>query len=143
MHPHVVHVAAVGLIGVVAVACSSTGSTSINGSSSPAGTPATELAPIHGTYSPSIDPSNFVAEVTNPYWPLLPGTAYRFQGVRGATPQTDDEVVTLRTKQILGISCTVVRDTVSEHGRAVERTFDYYAQDAHGNVWYMGETRSS
>jgi hypothetical protein len=28
---------------------------------------------------------------------------------------------------------------VSEHGTAVERTFDYYAQDKHGNVWYMGE----
>src|SRR5437867_929732 len=108
MHSPVVRVAAVCLIGVVAVACSSTGPTSINGSSSPAGTPVTELAPIHGTYSPSIDPSNFVAEVTNPYWPLLPGTAYHFRGVRGATPQTDDEVVTHRTKQILGIPCTVV-----------------------------------
>jgi hypothetical protein len=32
-----------------------------------------------------------------------------------------------------------VRDTVSEHGRAVERTFDWYAQDKQGNVWYMGE----
>jgi hypothetical protein len=28
---------------------------------------------------------------------------------------------------------------VSEHGVAVERTFDCYAQDEHGNVWYMGE----
>jgi hypothetical protein len=32
-----------------------------------------------------------------------------------------------------------VRDTVSEHGTAVERTFDWYAQDKRGNVWYMGE----
>jgi hypothetical protein len=28
---------------------------------------------------------------------------------------------------------------VSEHGKPVERTFDYYAQDKQGNVWYMGE----
>jgi hypothetical protein len=59
--------------------------------------------------------------------------------VRGTTPQTDDEIVTDQTKRILGIDCTVVRDTVSEHGRAVERTFDWYAQDKQGNVWYMGE----
>jgi hypothetical protein len=43
------------------------------------------------------------------------------------------------TKRILGVACTVVRDTVSEHGRPVERTFDWYAQDRQGNVWYMGE----
>ena len=28
---------------------------------------------------------------------------------------------------------------MSEHGRAVERTDDFYAQDKDGNVWYMGE----
>ena len=44
-----------------------------------------------------------------------------------------------KTKRILGIRCTIVRDTVSEHGHAVERTFDWYAQDRAGNVWYMGE----
>jgi len=102
-------------------------------------TPASQLAPLHGTYSPSIDPANFVATIDNPFWPLAPGTTYRYEGVRGTTPQTDDEVVTDRTKQILGITSTVVRDTVSEHGVAVERTLDYYAQDSQGNVWYMGE----
>jgi hypothetical protein len=48
-------------------------------------------------------------------------------------------VVTDRTKQILGVTATVVEDTVSEHGKAIERTFDWYAQDKQGNVWYMGE----
>jgi hypothetical protein len=32
-----------------------------------------------------------------------------------------------------------VKDTVSEGGHPVERTFDWYAQDKEGNVWYMGE----
>ena len=40
---------------------------------------------------------------------------------------------------ILGVRCTVVRDTVSENGKPIERTFDWYAQDKKGNVWYMGE----
>ena len=59
--------------------------------------------------------------------------------MRGTTPQTDDMFVTHRTKRILGIRATVVRDTVSERGRAVERTYDWYAQDRDGNVWYVGE----
>jgi hypothetical protein len=100
---------------------------------------ASALAPVHGHYAPKIDPANFVAKVDNPLWPLEPGTGYHFKGVRGTTAQTDDEVVLHRTKRILGIDCTVVRDTVSEHGRPVERTLDYYAQDRDGNVWYMGE----
>jgi hypothetical protein len=130
---------------VLASACSSGagGAPSTTAQTAPGATttpvPASSLAPIHGTYVPSIDPANFVATVDNPYWPLEPGTTYHYQGVRGKTVQTDDEVATHRTKMILGITCTVVRDTVSEHGVAVERTLDYYAQDIQGNVWYMGE----
>jgi hypothetical protein len=40
---------------------------------------------------------------------------------------------------IMGVNCTVVRDTVSSRGTPIERTFDWYAQDKAGNVWYMGE----
>jgi hypothetical protein len=101
--------------------------------------PPSQLAPIHGHYSPSIDPANFVAKIDNRYLPFKPGTSFHYEGVRGTTPQTDDELVMHRTKRILGVRSTVVRDTVSEHGRAVERTYDWYAQDKQGNVWYMGE----
>jgi len=100
---------------------------------------ASELAPVHGTYAPKIVPANFVATVDNRYLPFEPGTAFHYRGVRGTTPQRDDEVVTRQRKKILGVTCTVVRDTVSERGVAVERTFDWYAQDRDGNVWYMGE----
>jgi hypothetical protein len=100
---------------------------------------ASNLAPIHGKYAPNIDPANFVARVDNPYFPLKPGTSYHFEGVRGKTPQIDDALVTARKVEILGVKCTAVRDTVSEHGKPIERTFDFYAQDKQGNVWYMGE----
>jgi hypothetical protein len=101
--------------------------------------PPSTLAPVSGPYHPKIDPANFVAAVDNPYWPLRPGTRFRFEGVRGTTPQVDEQVVLHRTTRVLGVTCTIVRDTVSEHGRAVELTFDWYAQDRQGNVWYMGE----
>jgi hypothetical protein len=136
--------AALGLAAIIAAGCgssNSSGSSSTTAASTSATTPtsASKLAPVHGKYSPSIIPANFVDTINNSYWPLKPGTTYRYEGVRGTTPQVDTEVVTHQTKQILGINCTVVRDTVSEHGKPVERTFDWYAQDDQGNVWYMGE----
>jgi hypothetical protein len=102
---------------------------------------ASNLAPIHGTYSPQIDPANFVAAVDNPYLPYGPGMSWRYTGVAedGTTPQVDDVVVTEKTKRILGVECTVVLDTVSSRGEPVERTYDWYAQDTQGNVWYFGE----
>jgi hypothetical protein len=104
-------------------------------------TSASELAPVHGAYAPKIDPSNFVSTIDNRYFPLIPGTGFHYKGVaeNGTTPQTDDMVVTSKTKSILGVPCTVVRDTVSSRGEPIEHTFDWYAQDKAGNVWYMGE----
>ena len=114
------------------------GSSSTASASAP---PASSLAPIQGAYRPEIDPANFVDTIDNRYFPLVPGTAFHYRGVQedGKTPQTDDMIVTDRTKEIMGVTSTVVRDIVSSRGRQIERTLDWYAQDRHGNVWYMGE----
>jgi len=90
-------------------------------------------------YSPTIDPRNFVTGIDNRYFPLEPGTGFHYRGFKGAAAQTDDMIVTHEVKYVLRVRCTVVRDTVSEGGKPIERTFDWYAQDKHGNVWYMGE----
>jgi hypothetical protein len=130
---------------VLASACGGSGTQSASSTAmataTGSSTSASDLAPIHGVYSPTIDPTNFVSMIDNRWFPLLPGTGFHYRGVaeNGKTPQTDDMVVTHRTKKILGVTCTVVRDTVSSRGRAVEHTFDWYAQDREGNVWYMGE----
>jgi hypothetical protein len=94
---------------------------------------------LHGPYSPSVEPANFITTVDNRYFPLKPGTTFHYEGYKDAVSQVDDMVVTHQKKWILGITCTVVRDTVSQHGKPIERTFDWYAQDKQGNVWYMGE----
>jgi len=122
---------AIAFLAILAAGCGS--------SSGDHGRSPSTLAPIHGRYAPSIDVSNFVARIDNKYWPLSPGTAFHYRGTRGTTPQTDDEVVTHETREILGIRATVVRDTVSERGHPIERTLDFYAQDKQGNVWYLGE----
>src|SRR5919198_2545601 len=129
--------ATVALVAMIASGCGSSGGSSTTSVAAPSS--ASQLAPIQGKYSPTIDPSNFVTTIDNKYWPLKPGTTYHYKGVRGTTPQTDNETVTNQTKNIIGVQATVVRDVVSEHGKPVERTRDYYAQDKQGNVWYMGE----
>ena len=134
-----VGLAVIAEVGLAVSGCTSSGGSATSHPSRSTSVSASVLAPLHGNYSPSIDPANFVQTIDNRYWPLTPGAGYRYEGVRGSTPQIDDEVVLRGTKQILGVTCTVVRDTVSEGGRPVERTFDWYAQDRQGNVWYMGE----
>ncbi len=32
-----------------------------------------------------------------------------------------------------------MRDTVTRDGELIEDTFDWYAQDREGNIWYLGE----
>jgi hypothetical protein len=103
------------------------------------GPPPGRLAPVHGTYAPTIDPARFVRTIDNPYLPYLPGTTIRFRGQVDGAAQTDVEVVLHRTRRILGVRTTIVRDTVFADGTPIERTDDYYAQDRDGNVWYFGE----
>jgi hypothetical protein len=103
---------------------------------------ATKPARADGAWSaPKIDPANFVSRVDNPYFPLTPGTTLVYRGVKknGKTPQEDHFAVTDQKKIVMGVTCTVVRDTVMSRGRPVERTFDWFAQDRQGNVWYFGE----
>ena len=98
-------------------------------------------APATGPYDPQIRPADFVRRIDNPYFPLKPGSVRRYAGVaeNGKTRQTGVVFVTRRTKKILGVRCRVVRDTGYTAGKPEERTFDWYAQDRAGNVWYFGE----
>jgi hypothetical protein len=86
-----------------------------------------------------IDPDNFVSEVTNPYFPLPPGTTFIYRGETDGTPTRDEMIVTQETKEILGVSATVVHHLSYEAGVLVEDTFDWFAQNVDGNVWYFGE----
>ena len=96
---------------------------------------AADMAPYH----PVIDPANFVSEITNPYFPLKPGTVFKFEGTRDGVARRDEMIVTGETKVILGVKCSVVRDVASSDTEIVEKTVDWYAQDKDGNVWYFGE----
>jgi len=99
------------------------------------------MASIAGAAAPTrdINPANFVSQVTNEFFPLQPGTTFFYAGIKDGVLSQDVVSVTHETKQILGVNCTVVRDLAFEEGVLVEKTFDWYAQDVDGNVWYFGE----
>lgn len=101
--------------------------------------PAIEIPPVDGPYDWTIDPADFVSRVDNPYFPLEPGTVLVYEGQSDGEPEVVTIHVTDRTEEILGVPCVVVRDTVTVAGEIHEDTFDWYAQDVDGNVWYMGE----
>jgi hypothetical protein len=90
-------------------------------------------------YAPHINPSGFTTKIDNKYFPLKPGTTFVYQGNSGGNPERDVMTVTHSTKRIMGVKCVVVDDRVFAKGKLGEKTFDWYAQDKKGNVWYFGE----
>jgi hypothetical protein len=109
--------------------------------SPPAASPSAVSELPSGADHVNLDPAGFSADITNPYWPMKPGTRWIY---RGAEPGSDPEdiviVATTATKKLAnGVTARVVRDTAREKGQIIEDTVDWYAQDSQGNVWYMGE----
>jgi hypothetical protein len=86
-----------------------------------------------------INPENFTTIINNPFLPLEPGNTFIYKGSKEGSKQRDMFAVTDRTIVIDGVTCRVVHDRVFMQGVLQEDTFDYFAQDRDGNVWYFGE----
>ena len=103
--------------------------------------PAASTEVPQGSEPAELDPAEFTTEIDNPYWPMAVGSewVYRETDQEGAEQKV---VVTVldKTKRIAnGVEARVVHDVVTEDGKFVEVTDDWYAQDAEGNIWYLGE----
>jgi hypothetical protein len=95
------------------------------------------------TSAVAIRPADFVLFVTNPYFPLVAGSSYAYEAETGeGLEQTEIEVLT-GSREVMGLSATVVHDVVTLDGQLIEDTYDWYAQDRLGNVWYLGEDVSN
>ena len=98
-----------------------------------------------GDYAPVIDPADFSDVVDNPFMPLPPGARWvyeeRSSRWRGR-PTIVVEVLDER-RTVMGVSTIVVHDVASVDGEVVEDTYDWFAQDSAGNVWYFGEDTTS
>lgn len=90
-------------------------------------------------YNPIIDPANFVAVVNNQYFSLTPDSSFTYQGKTVEGTEKIITIVTDQTKKILGVTTTVVWDRAWLDNELIEETYDWYAQDKEGNVWYFGE----
>lgn len=81
--------------------------------------------------------------INNLYYPLEPGTLFVYEGQTDGVPTRTTVCVTRNTKTIEGVETRVVHDQAFESdGKKyvlVEDTFDWFAQDDSGNVWYFGE----
>lgn len=88
---------------------------------------------------PDVSEATFVAGVDNPYLPLPVGATWTIEG------QGTDEAIVINvevladTRVVNGVTATVVRDTETIDGELAEDTWDWFAQDSDGNVWYLGE----
>jgi hypothetical protein len=104
-------------------------------------------APAAATRAPSLatppiplpGPLGWSKVVDNPYFPLRPGTVRVYETRAGNHTGTDTVFVLHSTRTILGITAVIVRDRTYENGLLAEDSFDWYAQDAAGNVWCLGE----
>ncbi len=92
-----------------------------------------------GAYDPEIEPDDFSTTVDNPFFPLKVGATWIYESDTDEGLEVIEVTVLAETREILGVECVSVRDTVTLEGEFVEDTIDWYAQDDDGNVWYFGE----
>jgi hypothetical protein len=95
-------------------------------------------------HEPKFQSANFNHPVRNPYFPLKPGTVFRLRGTDEGEHFREVVRVTHKHKRIEGIRATVVKDVIRRaDGTLAEKTHDWYAADARGNIWYLGENTAT
>ena len=67
------------------------------------------------------------------------GPDWVYEGESDGELERVETIVTDEPRTVMGIAPTVVRDSVSLDDELIEDTYDWYAQDRDGNVWYLGE----
>jgi hypothetical protein len=94
-----------------------------------------------GSEPVNLNPADFTTKIDNPYWPMTPGSKWVYSETdTEGTKQKVVITVTNQTKTIAnGVKARVILDVVTEKGKPVEITKDWYAQDKRGNIWYLGE----
>lgn len=96
-------------------------------------------APILPDFSTAV--FNPAQPIDNPYFPMTDGATYVYRGSddNGPVDERFEHTNTGPGPVIAGVQTSIQRDREYEDGLLVEETFDYFAQDTLGNVWYLGE----
>ena len=79
--------------------------------------------------------------IDNPYFPMTDTRTYVYSGhdAEGPVDERFEHTNTGPGREILGVQTFIQQDLEFEDGLLVEKTFDFFAQDTLGNVWYLGE----
>ncbi len=88
-------------------------------------------------YNPTIVPADFSTTIDNQWLAYTPGTVFKYVRSDGNSVEQD---VASDTRVIMGVTTLTVHDFMkTPSGTLLEDTYDYFAQDTAGNVWYFGE----
>lgn len=97
-------------------------------------------SPAGDAHTVSLTAGDFVSSIDNPYLPYIPGSKWVYEArLEDGTLERNEIEVLQETRNVNGVAATVVHDTVYVGSQLVEETYDWYAQDKEGNVWYLGE----
>ena len=148
------------MLPLAALAAAVVSCTSADRAAAPPNADHLQVVPVtpNDEWSPNLRPADFSPGGANPYFPLVPGTTFRYAGGSDDEPEIGIVHVTTAIKTILGINATVVHDRVylDANGNGVpdgtvcgadlgitseliEETFDWYATANDNTVWYLGE----
>ena len=98
-----------------------------------------EMVEKEPIYDPKIILNDFVSEINNKFFALVPGTMFIYEAETEDGMERNEMYVTNNTKVVLGVDTVEVWDRVWLDDELIEETLDWYAQDKSGNVWYFGE----
>jgi hypothetical protein len=119
------------------VACSDTHSPSLHGSARldiPAAYDPQALA-----FVPDLAAATLSSMVGHPMFPAPPGAAWTYVSETDEGEERVEVRVEADTHAVWGTDSRVLRDMLFLDDELVEDTRDWFARDADGNVWYLGE----
>ena len=89
--------------------------------------------------TPSPDPADFAGSAQNAWFPLRPGMRWTYREQLPTGSRTLVATVLPRRRTIDGIPTSAVRWQLRERGRTRPAMLRWYAVDAAGNVWWLGQ----
>ena len=84
-------------------------------------------------------PSAWNSVINNPFMPAIAGMKWVYSGKKDGQRTADIQIVSSHKHLVDGVATTAILDRGYVAGKLEEKTFDYFAQDLFGNVWYFGE----
>lgn len=93
--------------------------------------------------TPSPDPSDFTGNAENAWFPLRPGLRWTYRQEAPSGSSTLVATVLPGRPTVDGIPTRAVRWQVLERGRTRFAMLRWYAVDAAGNVWWLGQRLAS